>query len=95
VWQKLTVAVLRGLFSRLRGESVAEGSNITHAAPIEVVSVALRDANGLARSDSAIDEDFEILTSKAANAGRRVLLILIDGSKTGTIAPSTACALKL
>lgn len=77
------------------GESVVAGSDIARAAPAEVVSVALRDANGNTRSDAAIDADFETLASKAASEGRRVLLILIDGSKTGTIAPTASCALKL
>jgi hypothetical protein len=77
------------------GESVAAGSDISHAAAVEVVSVALRDANGAARATAAIDADFETLASQAASAGRRVLLILIDGSKTGAIAPTAACALKL
>lgn len=77
------------------GESVTSGANIGHAAAIEVVSVALRDANGMARSDAAIDADFVTLASQAAEAGRRVLLILIDGSKTGTIAPSADCVLQL
>jgi len=62
---------------------------------VEVVSVALRDSNGKARPAEAIDADFDALASQAAQAGRRVLLIVIDGSKTGTIAPSTRCALKL
>jgi len=77
------------------GESVTSGANIGHAAAIEVVSVALRDANGTARSDAAIDADFVALASHAAEAGRRVLLILIDGSKTGTIAPTADCVLQL
>ncbi len=77
------------------GESVTSGANISHAAAIEVVSVALRDANGMARSDAAVDADFVALASHAAEAGRRVLLILIDGSKTGAIAPSTDCVLAL
>jgi hypothetical protein len=77
------------------GESVVAGTDITRAAQVEVVSVALRDANGVARAAAAIDADFEALASQAAADGRRILLILIDGSKTGTIAPTTACALKL
>jgi hypothetical protein len=77
------------------GETVTSGANIGHAAAIEVVSVALRDANGMARSDAAIDADFVTLASQAAEAGRRVLLILIDGSKTGAIAPTADCVLQL
>lgn len=77
------------------GESVVSGADISRAASVEVVSVALRDSNGKARSTAAVDADFEALASQAAQAGRRVLLIVIDGSKTGTIAPSTECALKL
>jgi hypothetical protein len=77
------------------GDSVTSGADIARAAAVEVVSVALRDANGKQRAMEAIDADFEALASQAAGAGRRVLLIVIDGSKTGVIAPSTSCALKL
>ncbi|HEX7640962.1 MAG TPA: hypothetical protein VF472_02010 [Burkholderiaceae bacterium] len=77
------------------GETVTSGANIDSAAAIEVVSVALRDANGMARSDAAVDADFVALASQAAEAGRRVLLILIDGSKTGAIAPTADCVLQL
>lgn len=77
------------------GEAFVSGADIPQAAAIEVVSVALRDANGMARADAAIDADFEALASPAAQAGRRVLMILIDGSKTGAIAPSTECVLQL
>jgi hypothetical protein len=77
------------------GEAVTAGSDIPDAAAVEVVSVALRNANGVARDAADIDADFESLASRAVNDGRRVMLILIDGSKTGAIAPTTACALRL
>ncbi|MBV8666202.1 MAG: hypothetical protein JO269_06935 [Burkholderiaceae bacterium] len=77
------------------GETVSSGAVIRDAAAIEVVNVPLRNADGVARPAEDIDADFEKLASQAATEGRHVLLILIDGSKTGTIAPTTACALKL
>jgi len=42
-----------------------------------------------------IDAEVEALASKAAASNRRVLLILVDQSKTGLIAPSPACVMAL
>ncbi|MFM2408577.1 MAG: hypothetical protein RL358_1319 [Pseudomonadota bacterium] len=57
---------------------------------IEVANVALRLANGSPRSMAAIDNEFSLLAEQAYSAGRQVLLIVTDQSKTGLIAPSYA-----
>lgn len=77
------------------GGSVSEGAAITGAGAIEVVTVPIRTADGSPRPAAAIDAEFESLVMNAAALGRRVLLILVDVSKTGCIAPSPALVSKL
>ena len=72
------------------GESVIEGSAIAGDGTTEVISVPIRLPDGTPRPAADIDADFEALVTKAAAIGRRVLLILVDLSKTGMIAPSPA-----
>ncbi|MGA8862991.1 MAG: hypothetical protein WBM09_09975 [Gallionella sp.] len=62
---------------------------------IEVANVALRNADGSPRSSGEIDADFSALAQQAHAAGRRVLLIQADVSKTGMIAPSYHCTAAL
>ena len=62
---------------------------------IEVVAVASRMADGAPRPAMLIDAEVESVAACAALAGRRVLINLVDVSKTGIIAPSLACALEL
>lgn len=62
---------------------------------VEVAQVAIRLADGTPRPASDIDAEAEKLIAGAATANRRVLLILVDQSKTGLIAPSPACAMAL
>ena len=77
------------------GETVSAGAAIASGPAMEVVSVALRDDDGTPRSADSIDAEVTALVASAAAAGRRVLLSLVDVSKTGMIAPSPACALEL
>jgi hypothetical protein len=77
------------------GDAVDEGAAIVDAAAIEVANVALRGDDGAPRRPASIDADVEALVAQAAARGRRVLLTLVDVSKTGLIAPSLACALEL
>jgi len=72
------------------GESVIEGSAIAGDGMTEVVSVPIRRPDGTPRPAADVDADFEALVTKAAAIGQRVLLILVDLSKTGMIAPSPA-----
>lgn len=61
----------------------------------EVMPVRVRRDDGAPRPTAGIDADVEALASEAAVEGRRVLLILIDPSKTGLIAPSPGGVLAL
>ncbi len=62
---------------------------------IEVANVALRNADGSPRSAGEIDADFSGLALQAQAAGRHVLLVQADISKTGMIAPSYGCTAAL
>ncbi len=77
------------------GGSVSKGEAIKGAGAIEVVTVPLRTADGSPRAAAIIDAEFESQVVSAAELGRRVLLILVDVSKTGMIAPSPSLASKL
>ncbi len=62
---------------------------------IEVATVALRKADGTPRRAQEIDAEFTALALQAHAAGRYVLLIQADISKTGMIAPSYGCTTAL
>lgn len=62
---------------------------------IEAAHLALRDPHGNARDPAEIDAEAEAKVAAAVAAGRRVLLVLVDVSKSGLIAPSPACAMAL
>lgn len=62
---------------------------------VEVVQIAIRQEDGAPRSIAVVDTEVEILVSKAVASDRRVLLILVDQSKTGLIAPSPGCVIAL
>ena len=62
---------------------------------IEVLSVPLRAADGTTRAAEHIDADVVALVNEAVAQGRRVLLVMVDQSKTGLIAPSPACVAEL
>lgn len=62
---------------------------------VEVVQVSIRLDDGTPRPSAAIDAEVEVLAASAAALNRCVLLILVDQSKTGLIAPSPACVMEL
>ncbi len=62
---------------------------------IKIISIPLRLTDGLPRPLSTIDSDVVAHVQKGIEQQREVLLILIDQSKTGMIAPSPQCALQL
>ncbi|MDO8349534.1 MAG: hypothetical protein Q7S94_00080 [Gallionella sp.] len=62
---------------------------------IEVLSVPLRAADGMTRPAEHIDADVAALVNEAVAHGVRVLLVMVDQSKTGLIAPSPACVAEL
>jgi hypothetical protein len=77
------------------GNEVAAGTRITGAGAAETVEIAARAANGLPQPAAMIDAEVQALVASVATTGRRVLLNLIDVSKTGMIVPSLSCALEL
>jgi len=71
-----------------RGAGVAKGGLIDgFPADIELKSVAIRAPDGRVRGDDAIHADCAAQAADAVAAGRRVLLHLLDLSKTGVVAP--------
>lgn len=78
----------------------AGGLGVARDAPLGpwqggLVTLTLRHADGGLRPQADIDADCRDVVDGAASAGRRILLILTDCSKTGLIAPSVATALAL
>lgn len=63
----------------------------TGGAQIEVLKVPLRQADGAPRLSPDIDTEVTVSVQDAVSAGRRVLLVMVDQSKTGMIAPAVAC----
>ncbi|HUN52983.1 MAG TPA: hypothetical protein VMU42_17790, partial [Candidatus Sulfotelmatobacter sp.] len=73
------------------GGGVIEDAGIDGGRALAVVAVATRAADGSLRPAAAVDAEVEAVATVAATAGRHVLLVAIDVSKTGLIAPSLAC----
>jgi hypothetical protein len=71
--------------------AATENGQIAGSNTIEVVSVPIRFADGTPRQLADVDRQVESLANDAVALGHRVLLILVDQSKTGLIAPSLAC----
>jgi hypothetical protein len=61
----------------------------------ETIAIELRRPDGSPRTPGDIEADFERACRQSLRAGRRVLLILVDVSKTGLIAPSPSGAIGL
>jgi len=77
------------------GETVAQGTLLAKDHHADVVGIHIRLPDGTARNSADIDAAFEQQVVAAAAAGQRVLLAMVDVSKTGMIAPSVACAVGL
>ncbi len=71
------------------GEALLEG----HTA--EVSEVAIRTDEGHSRSINEIDKEIEERVQTLLVNSPKVLLVVVDVSKTGMIVPSTACAIRL
>ncbi|MDD5214644.1 MAG: hypothetical protein PHQ03_03770 [Methylococcales bacterium] len=75
------------------------GSGVENAlkqnSSVEIESVALRSSDGSPRPISQIDSNIISLTQQAMLKQKNVLLILVDQTKTGMIAPSVNCAIAL
>jgi len=84
-----------GVASALADKQDRDENSFTVNNAVEVVQVSIRLEDGTPRPLAKIDAEVEALASKAAASDRRVLLILVDQSKTGLIAPSPACVMAL
>jgi len=84
-----------GVASALADKQDRDENSFTVNNAVEVVQVSIRLEDGSPRPLAKIDAEVEALASKAAASNRRVLLILVDQSKTGLIAPSPACVMAL
>jgi selenocysteine lyase/cysteine desulfurase len=88
-------------------QSLAFGTGAAHGIPSEIgtllpgavagkiAAIDLRRPDGSPRAAGDVDADFERACRRGLRAGGRVLLVLVDVSKTGLIAPSPACAIDL
>jgi len=91
-------AALRGRHFSTRaalGEAVLDGELVHGAAAVEIAAISCRGADGFSRAAQAVDAEVESRVVEAVKTGRRVLLTLVDVSKTGMIAPSPALALAI
>lgn len=70
-------------------------SSVLLSAACTIDHVMLRKVNGEPRPIADIDADVTSLVEKAVNQDQRVLLIMVDQSKTGLIAPGPECAMRL
>jgi len=78
-----------------QGQAVSRGAPISVQTPCEPLEVALRHPDGTPRSVETVDADVADAVAQVLRAGRRCLLVLTDLSKTGLLAPSVACAVRL
>lgn len=77
------------------GGKVTALNTLNDAYPIQVTSIKLRSANGAKRPLADIDAEVGKLVQISLAAQQRVLLIMIDVSKTGLIAPGPGCIAEL
>ncbi|MFZ6721744.1 hypothetical protein [Undibacterium sp. Ji49W] len=77
------------------GEQVSAGSHIAQAKEVDIVSISLRQPDGTVRDSHDVDSEVETLTQQAIQRGQAVMLILMDVSKTGMMAPSLNTVVQL
>lgn len=76
-------------------EAGETGSGVEWALGVPVNTVKLRAADGMPRPLTQIDAEVSHLVGQGIVAGQRVLLVMADQSKTGFLAPSFDCVVKL
>jgi hypothetical protein len=78
-------------------ETNETGSGVAKALEFKnhVVSIPLRLENGELRPICDVDNDFENRTKQAIQKNQPILIVMVDQSKTGLIAPSVECVLNL
>ena len=62
---------------------------------VELCTLTIRQADGQPKPQNQIDAEAESLVYSAVTSGQTVLLIVLDQSKTGLIAPSLHCVVRL
>ncbi len=72
-----------------------QGEALAGATVSQVAEVNIRDQDGTPRNGRAIDDEICTRVRTLVKKGGRVLLVLVDVSKTGMIAPSPSCAMEL
>jgi hypothetical protein len=72
------------------GETVPAGEPLSARRLGETISIPLRQADGMLRPQEAVDGEFDAVVRGASSQGRPVLLIPVDLSKSGCIAPGSA-----
>jgi hypothetical protein len=72
------------------GDAVVANAPLDCGRPIDILEVKCRAADGRLRPQAAVDDEVEAAVIVAAATGRRILLTLVDVSKTGILAPSPA-----
>jgi hypothetical protein len=77
------------------GDQVAQLSQVAGCSSLNVVNIVIRNADGSPRDTREVDAEATQLVEKAIAEQQQVLLMLVDVSKTGLIAPSPACVLAL
>ena len=74
------------------GVSVTEGETISGLGDnVRLVSLPRRSAGGVLRPPSCLDQDIWEAVERSAEAGRHVLLQVMDSSKLGAAGPSAEC----
>ncbi|MBI3783804.1 MAG: hypothetical protein HY270_10405 [Deltaproteobacteria bacterium] len=77
------------------GASVRQGQPITELDAVEVIRIPIRGSDGAALSDHDLKQSIRDATADAVQRADRVILHLVDNSKTGVIAPDFDFALAL
>jgi hypothetical protein len=77
------------------GDRVVNGAPLLGSHGVDVVSIPAREADGSVRAVAEVTDDLEQAVEAAVRAGRRVLLTVVDVSKTGLLSPSLDCVLGL
>jgi hypothetical protein len=73
------------------GDAVIPNAPLDCGRAVEILEIKCRTIDGRARPSSAVDAEVEAAVVGTVATGRRVLLTLVDVSKTGLLVPSPAC----
>ncbi|SEB20391.1 hypothetical protein [Variovorax sp. YR216] len=77
------------------GRATVPGEPVGDSCDGEILDVPIRTVDGVPRDAKRVDAEVTALVDRAVRDGRRVLLVLMDLSKTGCIAPGIASVLEI